>query len=94
MLGSRDESAFYQAETQMLMRENQMLRHRVRELERQLSDAGSNPSGSALAQPLQASRLNRSTSVSEEEPAVSSEQNGATPQMLPMRPAVEPPKDT
>lgn len=32
MLGSRDESAFYQAETQTLIRENQMLRHRIREL--------------------------------------------------------------
>lgn len=31
-LGGRDESAFYQAESQMLMRENQMLRHRIREL--------------------------------------------------------------
>jgi hypothetical protein len=31
-LGGRDESAFYQAETQMLTRENQMLRMRVREL--------------------------------------------------------------
>lgn len=30
--GSRDESAFYQAETQMLTRENQMLRMRIREL--------------------------------------------------------------
>jgi hypothetical protein len=30
--GSRDESAFYQAETQMLNRENQMLRQRIREL--------------------------------------------------------------
>jgi hypothetical protein len=30
--GGRDESAFYQAETQMLVRENQMLRHRIREL--------------------------------------------------------------
>jgi hypothetical protein len=29
---SRDESAFYQAETQMLTRENQMLRLRIREL--------------------------------------------------------------
>ncbi|KAF1992491.1 hypothetical protein K402DRAFT_388146 [Aulographum hederae CBS 113979] len=35
---SRDESAFYQAETQMLTRENQMLKHRIRELERQLGD--------------------------------------------------------
>ena len=32
--GSRDESAFYQAETQMLTRENQMLRNRIRELGR------------------------------------------------------------
>lgn len=31
-LGSRDESAFYQAETQMLTRENLMLRMRIREL--------------------------------------------------------------
>jgi hypothetical protein len=31
-LNGRDESAFYQAETQMLTRENQMLRHRIREL--------------------------------------------------------------
>ena len=28
----RDESAFYQAETQMMVRENQMLRQRIREL--------------------------------------------------------------
>ena len=32
VLAGRDESAFYQAETQMLVRENQMLRHRVRDL--------------------------------------------------------------
>lgn len=32
VLGGRDESAFYQAETQMLVRENQMLRHRIRDL--------------------------------------------------------------
>jgi hypothetical protein len=31
-LGGRDESAFYQAEAQMLIRENQMLRMRIREL--------------------------------------------------------------
>ncbi|KAI4914222.1 uncharacterized protein J4E92_009636 [Alternaria infectoria] len=35
---SRDESAFYQAETQNLTRENQMLKLRIRELERQLAD--------------------------------------------------------
>jgi hypothetical protein len=33
-LAGRDESAFYQAETQMLTRENQMLRLRIRELGR------------------------------------------------------------
>ncbi|KAJ5732192.1 hypothetical protein N7493_003673 [Penicillium malachiteum] len=36
--GSRDESAYYQAEATMLSRENQMLRQRVRELERQIGD--------------------------------------------------------
>jgi hypothetical protein len=36
VLGSRDESAFYQAESQMLIRENQMLRHRIRELGKSL----------------------------------------------------------
>ncbi|CAD6572846.1 MAG: hypothetical protein ASARMPREDX12_006117 [Alectoria sarmentosa] len=36
-----DDSAFYQAETQMLTRENQMLRQRIRELERQLSESSS-----------------------------------------------------
>ncbi|KFY01446.1 hypothetical protein V490_00908 [Pseudogymnoascus sp. VKM F-3557] len=40
----RDESAFYQAETQMLVRENQMLRLRIRELERQVSDTHANSS--------------------------------------------------
>lgn len=35
---ARDESAFYQAETQMLTRENQMLKLRIRELERQLAE--------------------------------------------------------
>lgn len=37
-LGGRDESAFYQAETQMLVRENQMLRHRIRDLGKFLGD--------------------------------------------------------
>lgn len=31
-LGGRDESAYYQAETQTMIRENQMLRQRIREL--------------------------------------------------------------
>ncbi|KAF7560044.1 hypothetical protein G7046_g4100 [Stylonectria norvegica] len=38
VLGGRDESAFYQAETQMLVRENQMLRHRVRDLGKYMYD--------------------------------------------------------
>ncbi|KAL1966141.1 hypothetical protein VTN77DRAFT_4889 [Rasamsonia byssochlamydoides] len=43
---SRDESAFYQAEAAMLSRENQMLRARIRELERQISELSTNqPSG-------------------------------------------------
>lgn len=36
-LGGRDDCAFYQAEAQMLVRENQMLRHRIRELGKFLS---------------------------------------------------------
>jgi len=51
--GTRDECAFYQAETQTLTRENQMLKHRIRELERQISDFNSTNlqgSGSAAAQ--------------------------------------------
>lgn len=32
MLSGRDEAAFYQAETASLMRENQMLRHRIQVL--------------------------------------------------------------
>lgn len=34
----RDDAAFYAAETQMLSRENAMLRQRIRELERQLRE--------------------------------------------------------
>ena len=37
---SRDEVSFYQAETANLTRENQMLRHRIKELEKMLTDAG------------------------------------------------------
>ncbi|KAL2023360.1 hypothetical protein VTK56DRAFT_2717 [Thermocarpiscus australiensis] len=68
VLGGRDESAFYQAETQMLVRENQMLRHRIRELERQLSELnGSNTS--LTHEPSQSSNLNRSVSASEDDSA-------------------------
>lgn len=62
--GVRDESAYYQAETQSLVRENQMLRHRIRELERQLSEAHA---GASLSrEPTHHSHLTQSTSVSEE----------------------------
>ena len=42
---SRDESAYYQAETATLTRENQMLRLRIRELERQVSELNANVGG-------------------------------------------------
>ncbi|KAK0641535.1 hypothetical protein B0T16DRAFT_461589 [Cercophora newfieldiana] len=73
VLGGRDESAFYQAETQMLMRENQMLKHRIRELEKQLSEASGTGNPAVTHEPPHASHLNRSTSVSEEEPGRRSE---------------------
>ncbi|WPG97894.1 Hypothetical protein R9X50_00067600 [Acrodontium crateriforme] len=47
---SRDESTFYQAETQTLTRENQMLKQRIRELERQISELGGG--GSTLSSHL------------------------------------------
>jgi len=53
--GSRDESAFYQAETQMLTRENQMLKLRIRELERQLGEL--NPTSPITHTPVTASNL-------------------------------------
>jgi len=82
VLGSRDESAFYQAETQMLTRENQMLRHRIRDLGK-LDDTRdvwrqvrvltccserqlSESSIGSTHEPSHTSHLNRSTSVSEE----------------------------
>ncbi|KAK4042831.1 hypothetical protein C8A01DRAFT_44188 [Parachaetomium inaequale] len=67
-LGGRDESAFYQAESQMLVRENQMLRHRIRELERQLSELQG--TGTSLThEPPHSSHLNHSISASEEDAA-------------------------
>ncbi|WYZ46417.1 hypothetical protein EsH8_IX_000642 [Colletotrichum jinshuiense] len=65
-LGGRDESAFYQAETQMLVRENQMLRHRIRDLEKQLTDLlpGTTTQGNP-SEPSNPSHL-RATSAGEE----------------------------
>lgn len=57
---TRDESAFYQAETQNLTRENQMLKLRIRELERQLSE--SNPTAQITHSPVIHSRLAPATS--------------------------------
>ncbi|KAL2189791.1 hypothetical protein L209DRAFT_139114 [Thermothelomyces heterothallicus CBS 203.75] len=64
-LAGRDESAFYQAESQMLVRENQMLRHRIREMERQLAELQGNNT-SLSHEPSHSSHLNHSMSVSEE----------------------------
>ncbi|KAI1657556.1 hypothetical protein F4813DRAFT_80804 [Daldinia decipiens] len=68
--GVRDESAYYQAETQSLVRENQMLRHRIRELERQLSEA--HAGASLTREPTHHSHLTQSTSLSEEDAAAGS----------------------
>jgi len=72
-LGGRDESAFYQAETQMLIRENQMLKHRIRDLEKQLSEAVGAGNTSVTHEPSHTSHLIHSTSASEDEPARRSE---------------------
>ncbi|KAL3418280.1 hypothetical protein PVAG01_09996 [Phlyctema vagabunda] len=63
-LGGRDESAFYQAETQMMTRENQMLRQRIRELERQVNELHAN--AATTHEPATHSHLTHSQSVSEE----------------------------
>ncbi|KAK4245479.1 hypothetical protein C7999DRAFT_16331 [Corynascus novoguineensis] len=67
-LAGRDESAFYQAESQMLIRENQMLRHRIREMERQLAELQGN-NAPLSHEPSHSSHLNHSMSVSEEDTA-------------------------
>lgn len=63
-LGGRDESAYYQAETQTMIRENQMLRQRIRELERQVSEQHVN--SSITHEPATSSHLTSSTSLPEE----------------------------
>lgn len=68
LLGGRDENAYYQAETQTLIRENQMLRHRIRDLEKQLGEAtGAAGNASITHEPSLPSHLTHSTSVSEED---------------------------
>lgn len=75
---ARDESAFYQAETQNLTRENQMLKLRIRELERQLAE--SNPTAQITHSPVIHSRLapaasqeNAGQGSEEDQPAQSTE---------------------
>ncbi|KAF2667162.1 hypothetical protein BT63DRAFT_427566 [Microthyrium microscopicum] len=63
----RDESAFYQAETQNLTRENQMLKMRIRELERQVT--GPESPGAEHA-PAHQSHLHTATPVDSNENAV------------------------
>ncbi|TQN72382.1 hypothetical protein CSHISOI_03116, partial [Colletotrichum shisoi] len=68
VLGGRDESAFYQAETQMLVRENQMLRHRIRDLEKQLTDLLPGPTAHGNpSEPANPSHL-RAAAVGDEDP--------------------------
>ncbi|TDZ40627.1 L-2-hydroxyglutarate dehydrogenase [Colletotrichum spinosum] len=67
VLGGRDENAFYLAETQMLVRENQMLRHRIRDLERQLTDVL--PGSGNPNEPSHPSQLTRGTAAGEEDSA-------------------------
>jgi hypothetical protein len=62
---ARDESVFYQAETQNLTRENQMLKLRIRELERHLAEL--NPSRDVTHSPVIASNLHTSPPVSRRE---------------------------
>ncbi|KAK3703857.1 hypothetical protein LTR37_014180 [Vermiconidia calcicola] len=75
--GTRDESAFYQAETQMLTRENQMLKLRIRELERQVADMsissqpGTSSIGGRTHSPAQNSRLASPPATFASEPAPS-----------------------
>ncbi|PHH65352.1 hypothetical protein CDD81_2764 [Ophiocordyceps australis] len=63
-LGGRDESALYQAETQMLVRENQMLRHRIRDLEKQVADSTGT---SGTTEPSVPSHLTTSSTADETE---------------------------
>lgn len=65
---TRDESAYYHAETATLTRENQMLRQRIRELERQVSELNANV-GATNTPPnaqMQGSDLNRPSNAERE----------------------------
>ncbi|KAK6343392.1 hypothetical protein TWF730_010981 [Orbilia blumenaviensis] len=49
LMGGRDEVAFYKAETDMLLRENEMLKRRIKELEEKAGGGSSSSSSSAAA---------------------------------------------
>ncbi|OQN97889.1 hypothetical protein B0A48_16200 [Cryoendolithus antarcticus] len=59
--GRRDESAFYQAETQMLTRENQMLKLRVKELERHIAELAAGSPGAHQMSGTRSQSYGRST---------------------------------
>jgi len=61
----RDESTFYQAETSTLTRENQMLKLRIRELERQINELGG-PAAAASHSPVLHSSLHTAPVVDSE----------------------------
>ncbi|XWW99533.1 hypothetical protein V2A60_007543 [Cordyceps javanica] len=61
-LGGRDESAFYQAEAQMLTRENQMLKHRIADLQKQLTELSA---AQGSTEPPTPSSLGRSSSMAD-----------------------------
>ncbi|KAF2744252.1 hypothetical protein M011DRAFT_409038 [Sporormia fimetaria CBS 119925] len=69
----RDESAYYQAETQTLTRENQMLKLRIRELERQLAEL--NPTSAITHSPVMSSGLHSSSSTPVEDAQASTSQS-------------------
>ncbi|KAF1940003.1 hypothetical protein EJ02DRAFT_407302 [Clathrospora elynae] len=71
----RDESAFYQAETSNLTRENQMLKLRIRELERQLGDM--NPTSQITHSPVISSSL--ASTATREDTRQGSEGNQPSP---------------
>ncbi|KAJ5375805.1 hypothetical protein N7517_007811 [Penicillium concentricum] len=73
--GSRDESAFYQAEASSLSRENVLLRQRIRELERQISGLTTSQSASS-ATTTSGSASGQAGTATADPPAVSSTRDG------------------
>ncbi|KAJ5505133.1 hypothetical protein N7463_008007 [Penicillium fimorum] len=73
--GSRDETAFYQAEASSLSRENVLLRQRIRELERQISGLTTSQSASS-ATTTSGSASGQAGTETGDPPAVGSPQDG------------------